>query len=55
MVLFSLLCPALEEWPELLTQREDAEAQDGSKGKQAEQAALVVTAVTVAVDRQENT
>lgn len=38
MVLFSLLCPALEEWPELLTQREDAEAQMGAKAsKQSKQ------------------
>lgn len=52
---FSLLfrSASLEEWPEPLTQREDAEAQDDSKGKRA---ALVVAAViaVVAVERQEN-
>lgn len=52
MVLSRLLGSAsLEEWSELLRQREDAEAQDGSRGKQA---ALVVIAVTRAAERQEN-
>lgn len=52
MVLSHLLRSApLEGCPELLIQREGAEARDGSKG---EQAAVVLTAVTVAVGRQEN-
>lgn len=52
MVLSHLLRSAsLEECPELLIQREGTEARDGSKSKQA---ALVLTAVTMAVGRREN-